>query len=188
MSSRCLEWCANVAPKTRRDKKRTKELSTPGEMKTGKQKRRHGRARGDRQQTLKTQTGSEGKEKGKGGKKQTTSQQTETSGAERIREGSPTMAGRRGTSRGTPRPWRTFLSGRSMDKGFTPTLSTTLMTASATTRRGRHGGVTSMSCHQGATMLQAGKLGGALSGHSGKSCGRCGIECGTRSGSSSSRQ
>ena len=64
-----------------------------------------------------------------------------------------------GTSRDTPRPWRIYVSGRSMETGSTPTRAPTLTESSATTRCGRHGGVTLRSCHLGAMTRQAGELG-----------------------------
>ena len=50
--------------------------------------------------------------------------------------------GRWGTSRVTPLPRRTYVSRRSTETGYMPTLAPTLTEASATTRRGRLGGVT----------------------------------------------
>ena len=78
-----------------------------------------------------------------------------------------------------------YVSGRSTETGSTPTLEPNLAEASATTWRGRRGGVNLRPFHQGAMTRRAEELGGGSSGSSGMILGVCGTDCVTRSGSSS---
>ena len=75
----------------------------------------------------------------------------------------------KGKSRDTPQPQRIYVSRRSTETGSTPTLASTLTEASATTRRGRCGGVTLRSCHRGAMTRQARESDGGSLGLSGMS-------------------
>ena len=96
--------------------------------------------------------------------------------------------GRQSTSQFTHLPRRTYVSRRSTETGYMPTLAPTLTEASATTRRGRRGGVTLWSCHRDAMTRQVGESGGGSSGRWERRSRGCGTDCGTRSGSSSFRQ
>ena len=167
----CLGRCANVAPKTRRGEPRNKE----GAMGTGKRKRRRGRVKEEQQQaqrTTQSRLGREATERREGGREQPTTPHKTASGA--AQRGGATSRrkrckakGRRGTSRDIPQHRSIYASGRSTETGFTPTLAPTSTAASATTRRGRRGGVTSRSCHRGAMTRQAEELGDALLERSG---------------------
>ena len=65
--------------------------------------------------------------------------------------------GRRGTIRGTIRPRRITVYGRSTETGSTPILAHTSTEESATMRHGKRGGVTSRSCHRGDMTCRAGR-------------------------------
>ena len=72
--------------------------------------------------------------------------QSDRKGADR-RHNQRIGKGRREAIRGTLRPRRTSVSGRSTETGSMPTLAHTSTAESATTWRGKRGGVTSRSCH-----------------------------------------
>ena len=73
------------------------------------------------------------------------------------------MRVRAATCPGTSRPRRTYVSGRSTGTGFTGTWARILTAASQMTRRGKRGGVTLRSCHQGAMTCRVGRLADGLS-------------------------
>ena len=106
-----------------------------------------------------------------------------------TRHQNPQMGkGRRGTSQGTPQPWRKSVSGRSTETGSTPNLTHIFKAESVTTQRDKRGDATLWSCHQGAMTRQAGRLGDTSWRHWRECCVGCGADSGNRSGPSSSRQ
>ena len=72
--------------------------------------------------------------------------------------------GRRETSQAITLPCRTYVFRISTETRFMPIQARIWTEASVTTRRGRHGGMTSRSCHRGAMTRRVGDSGAGSSG------------------------